>query len=127
MIISGVIDAGGASGLPRLPSTVVAPGAGEVRVVWPAPEDNTAVKTPGTYTVTGHVPGTSLTPKAIVIVKVPVGTTTPPSRLAEAFPLSQVVLDKDTQGRDTPFTKNRDKFIRGLAASNPDRHLVMAP
>src|SRR5262249_7811513 len=39
------------------------------------------------------------------------------------FPLSQVVLERDTQGRDTPFMKNRDKFIRGLAASNPDDFL----
>ncbi len=109
--------------LPRLPGTVTAPGVGDVRVIWPSPTDNTAVKAPGTYTVTGQVPGTSLTPKAIVIVTVPVGTSTPPARLAEAFPLSQVVLEKDTQGRDTPFIRNRDKFIRGLAASNPDNFL----
>ena len=104
--------------LPRLPIAV-----GDVRVIWPAPTDNSAVKAPGTYTVTGRVAGTSLAPKAIVIVKVPVGTMTPPARLAEAFPLSQVVLDKDTQGRDTPFIRNRDKFLRGLAASNPDNFL----
>lgn len=104
--------------LPRLPSTVV-----DVRVIWPSPADNSAVIVPGTYTVTGRVPGTSLAPKAIVIVKAPVGTLTPPARLAEAFPLSQVVLDKDTQGRDTPFMRNRDKFLRGLAASNPDNFL----
>jgi uncharacterized protein len=58
-----------------------------------------------------------------VIVKVPVGTTTPPSRLAEAFPLSQVVLEPDTNGRDTPFIRNRDKFLRGLAETNPDSFL----
>ena len=58
------------------------------------------------------VPGTPFEPKATVIVKVQVGTITPPSRLAEAFPLSQVVLERDTQGRDTPFIRNRDKFIR---------------
>ena len=69
------------------------------------------------------MPGTTFEPKATVIVKVPVGTITPPSRLAEAFPLSQVVLERDTQGRDTPFIRNRDKFIRGLAASNPDNFL----
>ena len=95
----------------------------EVRVIWPAPTDNSEVAKPGTYSVVGRVPGTSFTPKATVIVKVPVGTFTPPSRLAEAFSLSQVVLDKDSQGRDTAFIKNRDKFIRGLAESNPDSFL----
>lgn len=109
--------------LPRLPSAIAVSGYGDVPVVWPSPEDNSAVSAPGSYTVTGRVPGASLTPKATVIVKVPVGTTTPPERLAEAFPLSQVVLEKDTQGRDTPFIRNRDKFIRGLAASNPDDFL----
>jgi uncharacterized protein len=114
--------------LPRLPSTVPATyrgGAerGEVRVIWPSPTDNREVQAPGSYTVTGRVPGTSFHPKATVIVKVPVGTTTPPGRLAEAFPLGQVVLDKDTQGRDTTFIKNRDMFHRGLAASNPDSFL----
>jgi uncharacterized protein len=94
-----------------------------VRVIWPAPTDNAEVMQPGTYTVTGKVPGTSFAPKATVIVKVPVGTTTPPSRLVEAFTLSDVVLERDTQGRDTPFIKNRDKFVRGLAASNPDNFL----
>jgi uncharacterized protein len=121
--------------LPRLPFTVPAvyrspsmpPGTsaitGEVRVIWPSPTDNSEVKAPGSYTVTGRVPGTPYRPKATVIVKVPVGTATPPTRLAEAFPLSQVTLDRDTQGRDTPFIRNRDKFIRGLAASNPDSFL----
>ena len=104
--------------LPRLPASIA-----DVPVIWPAPADNSAVRAPGSYTVIGKIPGTSFEPKATVIVKVPVGTTTPPSRLAEAFPLSQVVLDKDTQGRDTPFIRNRDKFIRGLAASNPDNFL----
>ena len=114
--------------LPRLPATVPAvyrDGAkgDEVRVIWPSPTDNSQVRTPGSYSVTGRVAGTALTPKAIVIVKVPVGTTTPPDRLAEAFPLSQVLLEKDTQGRDTPFIRNRDKFLRGLAVSNPDNFL----
>jgi DUF1680 family protein len=114
--------------LPSLPQTIPAvyrDGAKgpDVRVIWPAPADNSDVKAAGTYTVAGTVPGTKVQPKATVIVKVPVGTTTPPSRLAEAFPLSQVVLEKDTQGRDTAFIRNRDKFIRGLAASNPDNFL----
>jgi DUF1680 family protein len=121
--------------LPRLPATIPAryrenagplPTADEgsvVRVVWPSPTDNSDVKAPGSYTVTGKVPGTPFEPKATVIVKVRVGTVTPPSRLAEAFPLSQVVLERDTQGRDTAFIRNRDKFIRGLATSNPDNFL----
>ena len=122
--------------LPRLPTSIPAayrenadvPPLSEgdpthVRVIWPAPTDNSQVRAPGSYSVTGRVPGTSFEPKATVIVKVPVGTTTPPSRLAEPFPLSQVLLARDTKGRDTAFIRNRDKFIRGLAASNPDNFL----
>ncbi|MEO7910040.1 MAG: LamG-like jellyroll fold domain-containing protein [Roseiflexaceae bacterium] len=114
--------------LPRLPYTVPAVyrdnGRGpEVRVLWPSPTDNSEVARPGTYTVTGKIPGTPFAPKATVIVKVPVGTMTPPSRLVEAFALSDVLLERDSKGRDTPFIKNRDKFIRGLAASNPDNFL----
>lgn len=113
--------------LPRLPATVpatyAAGVAGQVRVIWPSPTDTTAVARPGTYVVSGLVPGTRFEPKATVIVTVPVGTSTPPDRLVEAFSLSQVVLDRDAQGRDTPFMKNRDKFIRGLVATNPDSFL----
>ncbi len=114
--------------LPRLPRTLPAVYRGngkgpDVRVIWPSPTDNRDVLKPGNYTVTGRVPGTRFEPKATVIVKVPVGTTTPPSRLVEAFSLSQVVLERDTRGRDTPFIRNRYKFIRALAATNPDRFL----
>lgn len=113
--------------LPRLPATVRAMFRGgvpgELRVIWPAPIDNLEVRKPGTYTVTGRVPGAAFAPKATVIVKVRVGTLTPPDRLVEAFPLSRVTLDRDAQGRDTPFIKNRDKFLRGLATSNPDMFL----
>lgn len=114
--------------MPRLPAMVPAAyRAGSsgppVRVIWPAPTDNKQVEQPGSYVMSGRVPGTSFTPKANVIVKVPVGVMTPPSRLAEAFPLSLVVLEPDTHGRPTPFIRNRDKFIRGLAASNPDNFL----
>jgi len=117
--------------LPRLPSTVRAnfkdgtPDAlrTEVPVIWPAPTDNSAVSAPGSYSVTGRVPGTFFAPAATVVVTVPVGTTTPPERLVEAFPLGDVRLERDTQGRDTPFMRNRDKFLRGLAASNPDSFL----
>ncbi len=114
--------------LPRLPATIPAVYRGRtrgpaVRVIWPAPADNADVQKPGSYTITGRIPGTSFAPKATVIVKAPVGTTTPPSRLVEAFSLSDVVLERDTKGRDTPFIRNRDKFIRGLATTNPDSFL----
>ena len=114
--------------LPRLPASVPARYRDNrqgptIRVLWPSPTDASAVAKPGSYVVTGKVPGTPFEPKATVIVKVPVGVTTPPDRLAEAFSLSEVVLEKDASGRDTPFMRNRDKFIRGLAASNPDSFL----
>jgi uncharacterized protein len=114
--------------LPRLPALVPAAykdrkTGPDVRVIWPAPTDTTQVAVPGSYAVTGRVPGTSFTPKATVIVKVPVGLMTPPSRVVEPFSLSNVVLEPDTKGRPTPFIRNRDKFIRGLAASNPDNFL----
>jgi uncharacterized protein len=114
--------------MPRLPVTIPAvrrdgrPGTA-VRVIWPSPVDTTQVAQPGSYTVAGRVPGTAFAPKGTVIVKVPIGLMTPPSRLVEPFPLSQVVLEPDTRGRPTPFIRNRDKFIRGLAASNPDNFL----
>lgn len=112
---------------PQLPSTVPATYAGNVagavRVIWPAPTDNRQVLRPGTFSVTGRVPGTRFEPTATIVVTVPVGTRTPPERLVEAFPLDRVVLDRDAQGRDTPFIRNRDKFLRGLAATNPDSFL----
>ncbi len=113
--------------MPRLPVTLAATftgGAkGEVRVIWPSPTDTSEVQKAGTYTVLGRVPGTRFEPKATVIVKVAVGMMTPPDRLVEPFPLAQVVLNKDARGGDTPFIKNRDKFLKGLAASNPDNFL----
>jgi DUF1680 family protein len=114
--------------LPRLPVAVAATyrdgsRGPSVPVIWPAPTDNSDVLKPGTYKVTGKVPGTSLAPVATVIVKAPIGLATPPDRLAEPFALSDVVLERDTKGRETPFIRNRDKFVRGLAASNPDNFL----
>ncbi len=114
--------------LPRLPREIPAVyrnGAGgpNVRVIWPAPKDNGQVLRPGTYIVTGKVPGTSFEPRATVTVK-PAMTKVPvPARTVEAFALGRVVLNRDTKGRDTPFIKNRDKFVRALAATNPDRFL----
>jgi hypothetical protein len=74
--------------LPRLPRTVRATyrddkQGPDVGVLWPSPTDTSAVAAPGSYTITGRVAGTTLEPKATVIVKVPVAITTPPSRLAE--------------------------------------------
>jgi alpha-glucosidase (family GH31 glycosyl hydrolase)/DUF1680 family protein len=114
--------------LPHLPAAVPAryrdqAHGPDVRVIWPSPVDARDVAKPGTYTVTGRVPGTPFAPKATVIVKAPVGTLTPPERLVEPFALADVTLDRDTNGRETPFIRNRDTFVRGLAASNPDTFL----
>ena len=114
--------------LPRLPRTIPAvykskARGPEVRVVWPSPKDNGQVLKPGTYTVTGKVPGTPFQPKATVTVKAPAKTPPLPTRAVEPFPLGQVVLNQDTKGRDTQFIKNRDKFIRTLATTNTDSFL----
>ncbi|MHB8055068.1 MAG: beta-L-arabinofuranosidase domain-containing protein [Candidatus Aminicenantales bacterium] len=116
--------------LPRLPVRI--PGVYEngaagplVRVIWPSPADNADVRNPGTYTLTGIIPGTAFQPKAVVTVK-PVqkpDARTNPKRVLEPFPLGQVVLNRDESGRDTPFIKNRDKFISTLAKVNPDNFL----
>ena len=102
--------------LPRLPYTIpaiYADGARgpDVRVIWPAPRDNSDVTAPGTYTVTGSVPGTPFKPRATVRVK-PASGVAVPSRAVEPFGLGQVVLDRDTKGRETPFVRNRDKFVK---------------
>jgi DUF1680 family protein len=114
--------------LPRLPYAIPAvyrnqAKGPDVRVIWPAPKDNSQVLKPGTYTVTGKVTGTPFQPKATVTVRGAAKAVLTPTRLVEAFPLGQVVLNPDTKGRNTPFIRNRDKFIRGLAASNPDNFL----
>jgi len=114
--------------LPRLPYTIPAAyrnGAKgpDVRVIWPAPKDNSQVVAAGTYIVTGRVPGTPFEPKATVTVRTAARTTSVPSRGVEPFPLGQVVLDRDTKGRDTPFIRNRDKFVSGLAATDVDSFL----
>ncbi|HYQ57006.1 MAG TPA: beta-L-arabinofuranosidase domain-containing protein [Draconibacterium sp.] len=96
----------------------------DVRVLWPAPEDNSMVQTPGKYTLTGRVPGTSIRPKAIVTVNEKKAAATP-DRTLEVFNLDQVTLDADTYGNTTKFIENRDKFIDGLAKTNPDDFLYM--
>ncbi len=55
--------------LPHLPITLPAKCADgtdgpEVRVIWPAPTDNSQVQQPGTYTITATVPGTAFAPKS---------------------------------------------------------------
>ncbi len=96
----------------------------DVRVLWPAPEDNSQVRSPGTYTVTGRVPGTDIEPKAIVTIK-EAEAPAPPDRMLEAFNLGQVTLNRDPRGNNTKFIENRDKFINGLAKTNPDDFLYM--
>jgi len=115
--------------LPKLPATVPAVYSNNaygssVRAVWPAPTNNYQTLDLGSYTVTGKVYGAEFQPTATVTVK-PIAPTLKPQRKLETFPLGQVVLNQDTQQRDTQFIKNRDKFIRTLAQSNPDRFLYM--
>jgi DUF1680 family protein len=115
--------------LPRLPYEI--PGVYRdgakgplVRVIWPAPADNNQVQKAGTYTVTGTVPGTKYEPKAVVTVKPAADKAGPgPQRTLEPFPLGQVTLDPDEAGRDTPFIKNRNKFILTLAQTDPNSFL----
>ncbi|MBN2685210.1 MAG: glycoside hydrolase family 127 protein [Pontiellaceae bacterium] len=113
--------------LPELPYTVAGIYADRtkgpaVRVLWPAPRDLSQLHESGTYTVEGHVPGTQIKAKATVrIVDEPAPT--PPERILSSFPLGQVTLTPDAAGNPTPFMEHRDKFLEGLAASNPDTFL----
>jgi DUF1680 family protein len=61
--------------------------------------------------------------EATVTVKPAADGASAPRLSLEPFPLGQVVLNPDEQQRATQFMKNRDKFIRGLAATDPDRFL----
>ena len=96
----------------------------DVRVIWPAPVDNSMVLTPGTITLTGRVAGTDLQPKAVVTVREAAEPPTP-HRSLEAFDPDQVLLNTDTHGDRTRFIGNRDKFLTGLANTNPDNFLYM--
>lgn len=118
-----------AGNLPRLPSYVQGTYQNErkgpkVRVLWPAPVDNTAVLKPGRYVVTGRVAGTDFQPKAFVTVKASHKSAAPVSKL-EAFDLDQVSLDTDAHGHGTKFIENRDKFLRTLAKTDPNSFLYM--
>jgi DUF1680 family protein len=113
--------------LPRLPYEIPGTYRDEVdgpmiRVIWPAPVDNSDVEKPGTYTIIGTVPGTSFKPKATVTVTAKQMPSTLKRRL-ESFPLGHVVLNPDQEGRPTPFIKNRDKFILGLSKTDPNTFL----
>lgn len=115
--------------LPRLPRYVKGVYSNnrkgpDVRVIWPAPEDNSQVLRPGTYIVTGRVSGTNLQPKAIVTVRADKVRSTP-SRTLESFGLDRVILTPDAHNHDTRFIENRDKFITGLANTSPDMFLYM--
>ncbi len=96
----------------------------DVLVVWPAPLNNSQVLTAGTYTIIGKVAGTDLHPNAIVTVKEGKAPATPGRRL-EVFKLDQVSLNTDIHNDKTKFIENRDKFITGLALTNPDNFLYM--
>jgi len=95
-----------------------------VRVLWPAPTDNHPVRSVGTFTVKGRVPGTELVAKATVqVIAAPAQPT--PGRQVEAFPLAQVSLLTSSAGTASKFVEHRDKFITGLAGTNPDDFLYM--
>lgn len=96
----------------------------DVRVIWPAPSDNSQVLSPGTYTITGKIAGSGLQPVATVTVKEAEEQATP-DRTLETFDLDKVTLNKDIHGHETKFIENRDKFITVLAATNPDNFLYM--
>jgi DUF1680 family protein len=117
--------------LPRLPSYVPGTyknemkGKGpQVRVVWPAATDNSAVLKPGSYTITGRVAGTAFQPKAFVIVKASRKLNAPHLKLA-AFDLGKVSLKTDAHGHETQFIENRDKFVSTLAKTDPNSFLYM--
>lgn len=115
--------------LPRLPSFLegtykeglIGP---KVRVIWPTPNDNSTVVSAGKYVITGRVPGTDLEPKATVLVKSNKKSNTPSATL-QAFALSDVSLNFDSHNQETKFIENRDKFIKTLAATDPNSFLYM--
>ncbi|WP_231491258.1 beta-L-arabinofuranosidase domain-containing protein [Pedobacter sp. Leaf170] len=115
--------------LPRLPAFIdavyknntIGP---KVRVIWPAPTDNSSVLKPGTYSVTGDIPGTSFKPKATVIIE-PSSSKIAPEQKLSGFKLNQVSLKTDADGNQTKFIENRDKFIKRLSKTDPNSFLYM--
>ena len=115
--------------LPRLPRYVEGTYANgvagpKVRVLWPAPTDNTNVLQVSTYELVGQVPGTDFQPKAKITVREETVSKTP-DQVLDAFQLNEVTLNMDMQGHTTKFIQNRDKFIHTLAQTNPDSFLYM--
>ena len=115
--------------LPRLPRYVagthkIPVESSQVRVLWPAPDDNSSVLKFGTYKISGRVPGTNFKPTATVFVKENKKASTPDLSLA-SFQLNEVSLDVNTKGQDSKFIENRNKFINTLASTNPDSFLYM--
>ncbi|WP_295119395.1 beta-L-arabinofuranosidase domain-containing protein [uncultured Chitinophaga sp.] len=96
----------------------------QVRVLWPAATDNSAVLNPGSYTVTGRVAGTNFQPKAVVTVTAAKKAVAPGAKLA-VFNLDQVTLNADAHGHESKFVENRDKFINTLATTDPNSFLYM--
>ncbi len=96
----------------------------DVRVLWPAPKDNSNVRTAGQYIITGSIAGTDLKPKAVITVK-EIKENATPTRKLEVFNLDEVSLNPDLHGHNTKFIENRDKFITTLAKTNPDDFLYM--
>ncbi|WP_197528325.1 beta-L-arabinofuranosidase domain-containing protein [Aeoliella mucimassa] len=116
--------------MPRLPyelSGIYQDGSDgpQVRVIWPSPRDNSSVTTAGTYVITGQVPGTSFQPKATITVVDSTTQETTPNKMLEPFPLGQVVLMPDRDGKPTRFMVHRDLFLQGLLKTNPDRFLYV--
>ncbi|NTS40981.1 glycoside hydrolase family 127 protein [Flavisolibacter sp. BT320] len=117
--------------LPRLPAYVAGTYKGvmkgkepKVRVLWPAPTDNSEVQKAGSYTVVGKVAGTDFSPKAFVTVTAAKKPVAPTLKLAP-FALGQVSLNRDAQGKASKFIENRDKFIGTLAKTDPNSFLYM--
>ncbi|MCG2615565.1 glycoside hydrolase family 127 protein [Terrimonas sp. NA20] len=119
----------GTGNLPRLPAYVQGTykdgrKGPPVRVVWPEATDNSAVLKAGQYTITGRVAGTAFQPKAFITVKESLKQPVPGLKLA-AFDLNKVSLKADADGHQSKFIENRDKFIKTLAATDPNSFLYM--
>ncbi|MBG49766.1 MAG: hypothetical protein CML05_15875 [Pseudozobellia sp.] len=96
----------------------------KVRVLWPAPKDNSEVAQAGQYEIIGSVSGSDVKPQATIVVKNDYDVSTPEQHL-KAFSLQAVSLNANKQGQKTKFIENRDKFISTLAQTNPDAFLYM--
>lgn len=115
--------------LPRLPAYLKGAyknneNGPKVRVIWPAPTDNTSVLIAGKYTIRGRVPGTNFKPIATVIVTQQKSGSVPALKL-KPFALNQVSLKTDAAHRETKFIQNRNKFINTLAKTDPNSFLYM--